>query len=244
MLSATDTENCFFWYYNMPPRIECREGIHFSTACQVRVPCGVDTAIDWYWSPVNSSNSTLPISDSDSNGVRVRALTTSRAVCNRNTSAVLQDLYTLTLARLNSEHAGYYWCQMKIVSSEISTVGYHLLPSNQCYVGVRDTTEECDYAENRDTWMCAVKEINKDFSEYSYSVGPSRVATQSASPSPTVDVTAEGEPCDNDRGPSVMMSVTTTDIIFLVVIAMCVVIMVLLTACLICKHRKRREGIL
>lgn len=250
LLDATD--NCLLWYYNMPRSIECREGTRFSTGCQVKVPCDVETEVDWYWSPQNMPNTSLLITNSaGSNGALVRAPMPSNAMCSLNGLVLL---YTLTLARLNNDHVGYYWCQLRVIGSGTSHVG-DLLPSSQCYVSIRNTTAKCDYGGHNNTWMCAQNQSMTTITattttastdgETLHSVRPIPAVTQLStlnSPQPTVDVNIDKGPSDKNRDPLVQMPVTVIEVVLLVVIMICAAIVALLMGCLIHKHRKGREG--
>lgn len=227
----------------MPRSIECRAGRPFSTACQVKVPCSIETEVDWYWNPLYMPNKTLLIRNSGSNGTHIRAL--PYAICTSNSSTLITRLYTLIRTELNHNHAGYYWCQLRVVNYRgMNPVG-ELLPSNQCNVGVRDMTENCDYGEHTDTWMCAEKESVTAGSGYStQNVRPTlSVMLTTVSVSPTISVAIDSGPSDNSRDPFITMSVTILEMVFLVAVVICLVIIALLFCCLFRKHRKRREGI-
>lgn len=238
---GTAGSSCFLWYYNMPRSIECRAGTHFFTACQVKVPCNIETEVDWYWNPLNMPNKTLLITNSGSNGTRIKAL--PNAMCSSNASTPIIRLYILSLTGLNNSHAGYYWCQLRVVNYRGSNPVGELLPSNQCYVGVRDMAENCDYGEHTDTWMCAQKESVTAGSGYTQDIRPTlSVMLTLVSASPTVRIAIDSGPSDNSRDPFIEMSVTILEMVFLVVIVICMVIIAFLFCCLFRKHRRGREG--
>lgn len=226
----------------MPRSIECPAGTPFSTACQVKVPCSIETEVDWYWNPLNMPNKTLLITNSGSNGTRIRAL--HNAICSSNASIPITRLYTLSLTELSYSHAGYYWCQLRVVTYRGRNPVGELLPSNQCYVGARDMAENCDYGEHTDTWMCAQKESATDGGGYNaQNIRPTlSVMLTIVSASPTVSIAIDSGPSDNSRDPFITMSVTILEMVFLVTIVICLVIIALLFCCLFQKHRKRREG--
>ena len=231
------------WYYDMPRSIECREGTHFSIPCQVRVSCDIKAEVDWYWNPLNKSNTTLLITDSSSNGTRVRALSLSQGTCNLSATEMIDHFYTLTLERLNYDHVGYYWCQLRVDNSSAKSTG-DLLPSNQCYVSVGDTVKNCEYREHYDRWMCAQKPsaptggIEEDLHII---ISPTQTTIQN-SPLPTVTVDDKG-PTDNGRdNPFSKMPVSIIEAAFLVTIIICTAIIVILICCLFHKYRKRRDS--
>ena len=137
----------------MPESIVCQDGTYFSTACQVKAPCGVKTNVTWYWSPENKSNSSFVITDSSS--ARTRALHLQMDSC-ANNSVMLYHFYTLTLAGLSSKNVGFYWCQLEIIDEkESNTAVSNLLPSDKCHIGVDDKLPGCEYGKHKDEWKCA-----------------------------------------------------------------------------------------
>lgn len=181
-------------------------------------------------------NKTLLITNSGSNGTRIIAL--PNAMCSSNAST---RLYILSLTGLNYSHAGYYWCQLRVVNYRGSNPVGELLPSNQCYVGVRDMAENCDYGEHTDTWMCAQKElVTKDSGYNPQDIRPTlSVMLTIVSASSTVSIAIDSGLSDN---PFIKMSVTILEMMFLVAIVICMVIIALLFCCLFRKQRRGREG--
>ena len=142
------------WYYSMPRSIECRPGTPFVLPCHVRVSCDIKVKVDWYWSPLDRPNTTVLITDSSSDGTHIGAVSLSLKMCDPNATDTVDHLYMLTLERLNYDHVGYYWCQMRDNNSSTKAIG-DLLPSNQCYVSVGDTVKDCVTGEHYDMWICA-----------------------------------------------------------------------------------------
>ena len=233
----------------MPQSIECRAGIHFSTGCGVKVPCGFETVVEWYWSPVHSPDSAIHITNSDS--TKVRVLAASREMCKYDSTALLGDLYTLTISNLSNDHNGYYWCQMRVVESGYGIPG-DLMPSNQCYVSTGTLPSICDYGSHKDQWMCAQKGLENNTSkDPSQSVEPTQAMTSIVStaalsnfPRPTVDIPSEDEPCNIDNNRLTTMSVTVIEAVFLVIIVFCSVLVSFLLGCLIKRRRKTSRMLL
>lgn len=244
------------WYYSMPRSILCREGTHFSTACQVQVPCDIETEVDWYWSPLNKSNVTHLFNDSNSNGAHVRALISPKEMCGSfnittydgtviTTSASLQHLYTLTLTGLSSDNAGYYWCQLRVVDTQDSMSGVverNLLPSNLCYVDINDTGKECEYGDHKDIWKCAenltsstVNSLKQMQSEL-VTATQFTVSTILSSPIQTVSLST-----NNKNSPFFKLQVRVIEVAFIAVIVICMLIIAILIGCLVYKHRKRKR---
>lgn len=235
----------------MPQSIECRAGIHFSTGCGVKVPCGFETVVEWYWSPAYSPDSAIHITNTDS--TKVRVLAASREMCKYDSATLLGDLYTLTISNLSNDHNGYYWCQMRVVESGYGIPG-DLMPSNQCYVSTGSSPSICDYGSHKDQWMCAQtgveNETSDTFGNPSESVRPTRGVTNIIStaalsnfPHPTVGITGEDEPCNIDNNRLTTMSVTVIEAVFLVIIVFCSVLVSFLLGCLI-KRRRKASGTL
>lgn len=230
-------ENCYLWYYTMPSSIICREGTRFSMACQVRVPCDVEPEVNWYWSPHNAPNVAHMVTNSDTGGVRIRALLSSKATCNLNGTTMLHHFYTLSLSELSEKNIGYYWCQLKVTNETNSARG-DLLPSNKCYVGIADSVGECEYGNHTDTWICARNKTTRisDSFEGVYTIEPTLLETQHT-PSPTIT-----PPKKNNENYLIRMKVTIIEVAFLCVTMTCVVIITLLICCLVRRRRKQREG--
>ena len=226
------------WYYGMPQRIICQEGTHFSTACQVKVPCGVKIDVVWYWSPENLSNATQIITDSSN--ARLRALHSQATTCTNN-SVMLHHLYTLTLSGLTSENAGLYWCQLKTVRErESSAATRNLLPSDKCYIGVEDTLTGCEYGKHTDDWRCAQNQTSSiaggDSEESFYSKEPLPELLVTFKPSPTL------EPLNDKDTPTVNMNMTIMEIVLFALVLLCISVIVLMLVCLISRRRRRRAG--
>ena len=252
MIIATDSGRCFYWYHNIPESIECKTGTYFSIVCGVRVPCGAEADVDWYWSPVKDPNVTFLIENSHSLRSQVRTVQTSRVICTTNSSILLNDMHTLTLASLSSEHTGYYWCQMKVTSSsKEKTSPGNLLPSNQCYVSVANTNEDCNFKMHSRQWMCAQKNhisMPNNKNSYSHSLKsmkitneiiPTTVGLNTKSIYSTPSHSSSADNLSDDT--LINMSVTIVEIIFLLVIVVFSVIVAFLVGCLV-KCRRRAKG--
>ena len=240
MFFSKDTANCSLWYYSMPESIVCRDGTHFSTACQVKAPCGVKTNVTWYWSPQDTSNSTYIIRDS--NNTRMRALHSQTDSCTNN-SVLLHHIYTLTLAGLSSKNAGFYWCQLEIAEEkESNAAARNLLPSDKCRVEVDDKLVGCEYGEHKDEWKCAqtlatvTNEDSEDVDAYG-SRAPELLATVQR-PSPTVTL----HDTSGRKTPPIKMQWTVMEVVLFVVVLLCVAIIVLLLVCVFIKRKRKRAG--
>ena len=220
------------WYFSMPRSIECRVGTPFVLPCHVRVSCDIKVEIDLYCSPLDRPNTTLLITDSSSNGTHIGAM------CDPNATDTVDHLYTLTLERLNYDHVGYYWCQLRVDNSSTKAMG-EILPSNQCYVGVGDTVKDCVTGEHYDKWICAQSQsvsTLSDLEEGLLNITPTHTAILN-SPLPTVDNE------DNSRdNPLNKVSVSIIEGAFLLTIIICTSIIVILMSCLFRKYKKKRES--
>ena len=233
IVHIVETTNCSMWYHSMPESIVCQEGTRFSTACQVKAPCGMKVNVLWYWSPENTSNSTGLVTDSSN--ARIRALHFQAAPCTNN-SVMVHYFYTLTLAGLSSRNAGLYWCQLKITEEEGSSGAVsNLLPSDKCYVGVDDTLTGCEYGEHTDEWKCAQSKdsASPGGSEVFYS----DVLITIGGPFPTV-----APQNTNGDNPPIRMQFTIMEVTLFGVVLLCIATMSLLLVCLFCRHRRKRTG--
>ena len=234
------------WYYEMPHSIVCREGTHFSTACQVKVPCEVETEVDWYWSPLGRPDLTHLITDSNPSGARVRSSSTPcHGLNSTSTRPYLHHFYTLTLTGLSSENAGYYWCQMRVVDEWGSASGDgaavpDILPSNRCYVGIaaKDMREECEYDDHSDVWRCAQGQTPSGGcgSTARSELVTATQSTVSTMPFPTVNPAHISEDSLLYK-----MRVTVIEAALIVVVLICMLIIAVLIGCLTCKRRKTRK---
>lgn len=227
----------------MPESIVCQEDTHFSAACQIYAPCGVEVDVVWYWSPENETNSSYLITDSPN--ARTRSLSLPTASCDNNSAS---HFYTLTLAKLSRKNAGYYWCQLKILNEGSSVK--NLLPSNKCYVGINNTVSSCEYGEHKGGLRCAQSQEslidNEDSDEITYSQKTNLEVTVESPTStslPRNPTLTPAQLTENKQArPQIRMHFTEMEVVLLALVLLCIAIITVLLVCLLWQCRRRRSG--